>query len=77
MKRASILFKNHPELIQGFNEFLPVGYYIDESEDTVTVTTPTEVMVLNTASGEDEGGQGAMSWSITGRADVATTDVSA
>jgi histone deacetylase complex regulatory component SIN3 len=74
MKRVSILFKHHPELIQGFNGFLPDGYCIDESEGAVTVSTPTEVMVLNTASGE---GDDAMSWSITGRADVATTEVSA
>ncbi|KAJ1930185.1 hypothetical protein IWQ60_000510 [Tieghemiomyces parasiticus] len=44
--RVSHLFIGHPQLIQGFNAFLPPGYYIHTDPDgadghTVTVTTPS------------------------------------
>lgn len=44
--RVSTLFKGHPNLIQGFNTFLPAGYKIECSLDPsdpnpIRVTTPT------------------------------------
>ena len=44
--RVSTLFKGHPNLIQGFNTFLPPGYKIECSMDPpdpnpIRVTTPT------------------------------------
>ena len=46
IERVSLLFHGHPELIQGFNTFLPVGYRIDCSTNPaepnfITVTTPS------------------------------------
>ncbi|EIW74380.1 hypothetical protein CONPUDRAFT_140506 [Coniophora puteana RWD-64-598 SS2] len=46
IRRVSTLFHGHPELIQGFNTFLPVGYRIDCSMNPlephmITVTTPS------------------------------------
>jgi len=39
-----VLFKDHPELSEGFSIFLPPGFGIQRTanviEDTVTVTTP-------------------------------------
>jgi len=29
MQRVSSLFRNHPSLISGFNNFLPPGFYIE------------------------------------------------
>ncbi|KAF8339470.1 paired amphipathic helix, partial [Amanita rubescens] len=45
IQRVSRLFHGNPNLIQGFNTFLPVGYRIDISSDpldlyTIIVTTP-------------------------------------
>ena len=45
IKRVSTLFRGHPNLIQGFNTFLPPGYRIECSLDpsdpnAITVTTP-------------------------------------
>lgn len=66
IKRVSYLFNGHPELIQGFNTFLPVGYRIDaQNKDTITVTTPTGTM-MQTKSGADTGSP-MLSWSVTGR----------
>lgn len=46
IERVSTLFKGHPNLIQGFNTFLPPGYRIECSLDPsdpnpIRVTTPT------------------------------------
>lgn len=58
IKRVSYLFHGHPQLIQGFNTFLPVGYRIDaQSKDLITVTTPTGTMMQTIGGG---GG-----WSVT------------
>ncbi|KAG1884813.1 uncharacterized protein F5891DRAFT_1133125 [Suillus fuscotomentosus] len=53
IKRVSHLFNGHPDLIQGFNTFLPVGYRIECSSDPqqssfITVTTPTGTMLQST-----------------------------
>jgi paired amphipathic helix protein Sin3a len=53
IKRVSHLFNGHPNLIQGFNTFLPVGYRIECSSDPqqsyfITVTTPTGTMRQST-----------------------------
>lgn len=56
IQRVSRLFHGNPNLIQGFNTFLPVGYRIDISSDpldlnTITVTTPlgTTTQSINNA----------------------------
>lgn len=56
IERVSNLFHGHPALIQGFNTFLPEGYYIETSNnpdlpDRITVTTPagTTTQVTNAA----------------------------
>ncbi|KAI0341407.1 hypothetical protein BDW22DRAFT_1430067 [Trametopsis cervina] len=45
--RVSSLFRGHPDLIQGFNTFLPAGYRIDcfweDDANWITVTTPSGV----------------------------------
>ncbi|CAH2273379.1 paired amphipathic helix Sin3a isoform X1 [Pelobates cultripes] len=44
ISRVSQLFKGHPELIMGFNTFLPPGYKIEvQTNDMVNVTTPGQV----------------------------------
>lgn len=50
-----MLFHGNPELIQGFNTFLPVGYRIDVSADPmdpnlITVTTPSGTTTQSTTS---------------------------
>ncbi|KAL8816363.1 MAG: hypothetical protein Q9223_004612 [Gallowayella weberi] len=44
IERVSTLFAGHPELIQGFNTFLPPGYRIEcgtrDDPNTIRVTTP-------------------------------------
>lgn len=43
IKRVSQLFRGHPNLIVGFNTFLPTGYKIqvhDETGERVSVCTP-------------------------------------
>jgi histone deacetylase complex regulatory component SIN3 len=55
IERVSVLFNGNPELIQGFNTFLPLGYRIDISSDLrdnniITVTTPTGVTRQSTAT---------------------------
>lgn len=46
IENVSTLFKGHPNLIQGFNIFLPEGYQMGCTVDglTITVTTPTSVI---------------------------------
>ena len=58
IQRVSRLFHGNPNLIQGFNTFLPLGYRIDISSDpldpnTITVTTPsgTTTQSINNAYG--------------------------
>jgi paired amphipathic helix protein Sin3a len=71
---VSYLFNGNPNLIQGFNTFLPVGYRIDaQSKDFITVTTPTGTMTQTKTSGADTGGQGDLSWSVTGREGIIPT----
>jgi histone deacetylase complex regulatory component SIN3 len=46
IERVSTLFRGHPELISGFNTFLPPGYRIECSKDeqernVIRVTTPS------------------------------------
>ncbi|KLO14002.1 hypothetical protein SCHPADRAFT_851670 [Schizopora paradoxa] len=55
IERVSNLFSGNPELIQGFNTFLPVGYRIECSLDAhdrnrITVTTP-EGTTMQTTTG--------------------------
>lgn len=42
IRQVSLLLYNHPDLLEGFNEFLPEGYIIHPSEHsgTVFVITP-------------------------------------
>lgn len=41
ISRVSTLFKGHPELIVGFNTFLPPGYKIEvQANDTISVQQP-------------------------------------
>lgn len=51
IQRVSTLFKGHPELIVGFNTFLPPGYKIEiHSNDQVNVSMPnsTNVVLMST-----------------------------
>ncbi|OCT87071.1 hypothetical protein XELAEV_18020764mg [Xenopus laevis] len=49
ISRVSQLFKGHPELIMGFNTFLPPGYKIEvQTNDLVNVTTPGQVHQIST-----------------------------
>ncbi|TDL28279.1 PAH2 domain-containing protein, partial [Rickenella mellea] len=46
IERVSVLFYGHPDLIQGFNTFLPPGYRIEcttgpSEHNIITVTTPS------------------------------------
>ncbi|KAL4622772.1 paired amphipathic helix protein Sin3a-like isoform X1 [Arapaima gigas] len=44
ISRVSQLFKGHPDLIMGFNTFLPPGYKIEvQTNDLVNVTTPGQI----------------------------------
>uniref|UniRef100_A0A669F3Y2 SIN3 transcription regulator family member A n=1 Tax=Oreochromis niloticus TaxID=8128 RepID=A0A669F3Y2_ORENI len=44
INRVSQLFKGHPDLIMGFNTFLPPGYKIEvQTNDLVNVTTPNQI----------------------------------
>ncbi|KZP17508.1 hypothetical protein FIBSPDRAFT_911970 [Athelia psychrophila] len=68
IKRVSYLFNGHPQLIQGFNTFLPVGYRIDAHQsgdggDVITVTTPTGTMMQ---TGSTAGREEEVRWSMTG-----------
>lgn len=49
ISRVSQLFKGHPDLIMGFNTFLPPGYKIEvHPNDMVNVTTPGQVHQIPT-----------------------------
>ncbi|XP_069480652.1 paired amphipathic helix protein Sin3a isoform X1 [Ambystoma mexicanum] len=49
ISRVSQLFKGHPDLIMGFNTFLPPGYKIEvQTNDLVNVTTPGQVHQIST-----------------------------
>ncbi|XP_060923907.1 paired amphipathic helix protein Sin3a-like [Limanda limanda] len=44
INRVSQLFKGHPDLIMGFNTFLPPGYKIEiQTNELVNVTTPGQI----------------------------------
>ncbi|XP_077423344.1 SIN3 transcription regulator family member Aa [Vanacampus margaritifer] len=44
ISRVSQLFKGHPDLIMGFNTFLPPGYKIEvQTNDLVNVITPVQI----------------------------------
>ncbi|KAF8518600.1 paired amphipathic helix, partial [Gautieria morchelliformis] len=50
IERVSTLFSGHPELISGFNTFLPPGYRIEcttGENQLITVTTPTGTLTQN------------------------------
>lgn len=56
IQRVSELFYGHPNLITGFNTFLPLGYRIDPSSDPrdpnlITVTTPTGTTIHSALTG--------------------------
>lgn len=59
INRVSELFAGHPNLIQGFNTFLPPGYRIEcgtgNDPNTIRVTTPMGTTVQSIAG---RGGQG-------------------
>ena len=66
INRVSELFAGHPDLIQGFNTFLPPGYRIecglDSNPNTIRVTTPmgTTVQSMTGRGGPVDGhGSGA------------------
>ena len=54
IERVSTLFNGHPELIQGFNTFLPPGYRIEcgtrEDPNSIRVTTPMGTTVSQMSS---------------------------
>ena len=53
INRVSTLFAGHPELIEGFNTFLPPGYAIKcgvEGENSIRVTTPQGTRVTTMAN---------------------------
>lgn len=52
IQRVSNLFKGHPELIVGFNTFLPPGYKIEmQSNDQVNVSMPSSNTVIIQSTG--------------------------
>lgn len=55
--RVSRLFSGHPQLIQGFNTFLPPGYKIEagwnNDPNNIRVTTPAATHVYNTLNLDD------------------------
>ncbi|KND91067.1 Transcriptional regulatory protein SIN3 [Tolypocladium ophioglossoides CBS 100239] len=66
INRVSELFAGHPNLIQGFNTFLPPGYRIEcgggNDPNTIRVTTPMGTTVQSIAGrgqGDGHGGSGA------------------
>lgn len=49
IQRVSTLFKGHPELIVGFNTFLPPGYKIEmQPNDQVNVSMPSNAILMQT-----------------------------
>ena len=40
INRVSVLFKGHPDLIVGFNTFLPPGYKIEVANNQLSVRQP-------------------------------------
>ncbi|KAM9917618.1 hypothetical protein OXX80_013216, partial [Metschnikowia pulcherrima] len=65
--RVSSLFRGHPNLIQGFNTFLPPGYKIECSLDPsdpnpIRVTTPTGTTTRPNFNGSQSAGAGVTQW---------------
>ena len=46
INRVSNLFKGHPDLIVGFNTFLPPGYKIEVQANEISVHQPGQQTVL-------------------------------
>ena len=59
INRVSNLFKGHPDLIVGFNTFLPPGYKIEvQANETISVHQPGQgVMSLSAAMGQSQQAQ--------------------
>jgi paired amphipathic helix protein Sin3a len=55
INRVSNLFKGHPDLIVGFNTFLPPGYKIEVERDVINVYQPGQasmpISALNASTG--------------------------
>jgi paired amphipathic helix protein Sin3a len=76
INRVSELFTGHPNLIQGFNTFLPPGYRIEcgagNDPNTIRVTTPMGTTVQSITGGgrppmpDTAGGQGSTNGSYYG-----------
>jgi paired amphipathic helix protein Sin3a len=52
ISRVSNLFKGHPEMIVGFNSFLPPGYKIEvhpNDANSISYTTPHQTTIQNTS----------------------------
>ncbi|KAH8596599.1 hypothetical protein B0O99DRAFT_619426 [Bisporella sp. PMI_857] len=60
INRVSELFAGHPNLIQGFNTFLPPGYRIEcgtgSDPNTIRVTTPMGTTIQSMSGGAGAGG---------------------
>ncbi|KAI9316424.1 hypothetical protein BX666DRAFT_1950439 [Dichotomocladium elegans] len=72
IERVSRLFTGHPDLISGFNTFLPPGYRIDCSldpnePDLIRVTTPTGITVTRTSRFSETAGNKGMVSQCLGR----------
>ncbi|KPJ05860.1 Paired amphipathic helix protein Sin3a [Papilio xuthus] len=67
IKRVSNLFKGHPELIVGFNTFLPPGYKIEvQSNGQVSVSMPSPTGLGGVGVGVGVGGVGVGVGSVGG-----------
>ncbi|KAL8730758.1 MAG: hypothetical protein Q9166_003828 [cf. Caloplaca sp. 2 TL-2023] len=64
IERVSSLFAGHPELIQGFNTFLPPGYRIEcgtrDDPNTIRVTTPMGTTVSQMPSAINRHNEGLL-----------------
>ena len=83
IRRVTSLFHGHHSLIQKFNKFLPVGYYIEvgtdaQSSEIVTVTTPSGVLLhsTNSSSTSHPASTPVLGFSNTPRASAGSTNVS-
>ena len=71
IERVSTLFNGHPELIQGFNTFLPPGYRIEcgtgDDPNSIRVTTPmgTHISQMSSIPNHINGGPNGTQTEIT------------